>query len=138
MSKPDMASRQGAHDSQAARLPTILIVDDNLAFRSFVRRLLDAEGFHVIGEAEDGESAIRATRELSPDVVLLDVVLPDIDGFAVCAQLTESERPPAVVMTSSREVSTYRRRLRESRARGFVPKGQVSGAAIIAVVGLGP
>lgn len=126
---------QGRHHPNSVRRPTILIVDDNMAFRSFARRLLDAEGFHVIGEAEDGESAIRAARELAPDVVLLDVVLPDIDGFSVCSRLTETERPPAVVMTSSRGVSTYRRRLRDSRARGFVPKSQLSGAALTAVVG---
>lgn len=114
-------------------LPTILIVDDNGAFRSLARRLLDGGGFHVIGEAEDGASAIRAVQELSPDVVLLDVVLPDIDGFAVCAALTGSDRSPAVIMTSSRGVSTYRRRLRECRARGFVPKSQLTAAAITAL-----
>ena len=133
--KSEMTRLLGRHHSNSVRRPTILIVDDNMAFRSFARRLLDAEGFHVIGEAEDGASAIRAARELAPDVVLLDVVLPDIDGFSVCSHLTETEHPPAVVMTSSREVSTYRRRLQESRARGFVPKSQLSGAAITAVVG---
>ena len=88
----------------------------------------------MIGEAEDGESAIRAVRELSPDVVLLDVVLPDMDGFAVCAALTRSDRPPVVIMTSSRGVSAYRRRLRESKAHGFVPKGQLTAAAVTALV----
>ena len=129
-----MGSFHGGRDSQALDLPTIFIVDDNDAFRSLARRMLGAEGFHVIGEAEDGASAIRAVRELSPDVVLLDVVLPDIDGFAVCEVLTRSDRPPVVIMTSSRGVSTYRRRLRDSKAHGFVPKSQLTAAALTALV----
>jgi DNA-binding NarL/FixJ family response regulator len=113
---------------------TLLIVDDNSTFRSFARQLLEAEGFVIVGEAADGESAIREALELNPDVVLLDVVLPDLDGFAVCAQLSQSADPPAVVLTSSRDASGYRRRLDESMARGFIPKSELSGAALAALV----
>ena len=67
--------------------------------------------------------------------MLLDIVLPDTDGFAVCADLQSAERPPAVVLTSSRDVSSFRRRLKDSAARGFIPKGELSGERILALVG---
>lgn len=115
--------------------PTLLIVDDHAGFRSFARALLEAEGFAVIGEAEDGESALRAAHDLRPDVVLLDVMLPDVDGFSVCARLADGASPPVIVLTSSRDASAYRRRLNASPARGFIPKGELSGAALAALVG---
>jgi DNA-binding NarL/FixJ family response regulator len=113
---------------------TLLIVDDHSSFRSFARRLLETEGFVVVGEAVDGESAIREARLLKPQVVLLDIMLPDLDGFVVCAELSQNADPPAVVLTSSRDASSYRRRLGESRARGFIPKSELSGAALAALV----
>jgi DNA-binding NarL/FixJ family response regulator len=114
---------------------TLLIVDDNQAFRVSARRLLEGEGLLVVGEAADGETALELAKELQPDVVLLDVVLPDIDGFSVCASLTSQSPSPAVVMTSSRAASAYRRRIAASRARGFVPKSELSGDAVTALVG---
>jgi DNA-binding NarL/FixJ family response regulator len=115
--------------------PTLLIVDDHAGFRSFARALLEAEGFVVVGEAEDGESALRLAHDLRPEVILLDVMLPDVDGFAVCARLTEGGASSAVVLTSSRDASAYRRRLGDSPARGFIPKSELSGAALAALVG---
>jgi DNA-binding NarL/FixJ family response regulator len=115
--------------------PTLLIVDDHEGFRSFARELLQADGFDVVGEVGNGRAAIRAARELQPEVVLVDVVLPDLDGFAVCARLAEGTSPPVVVLTSSRDASAYRRRLSESAARGFIPKSELSGAALAALVG---
>ena len=106
---------------------TVLIVDDHAGFRSFARALLEAEGFDVVGEAADGASALAAARALAPELVLLDVALPDMDGFAVCDALLEEGAGPAVVLTSSRDVSSYRRRLKRSRARGFIPKSELSG-----------
>ena len=114
---------------------TLLIVDDNQAFRAFARRLLESEGLTIVGEAADGETALDMARVLQPDVVLLDVVLPDLDGFSVCAALTSRQPSPAVVMTSSRAPSAYRRRIAASRARGFVPKSELSGDAVTALVG---
>jgi DNA-binding NarL/FixJ family response regulator len=109
---------------------TLLIVDDHASFRSFARMLLTAEGFDVAGEAEDGESAIAAATRLRPDVVLLDVQLPDIDGFEVAERLSALAHAPRVVLTSSREASDYGHRLTGAPARGFIPKQDLSGAAL--------
>jgi CheY-like chemotaxis protein len=113
--------------------PTVLIVDDHADFRAFAAALLSAEGFEVVGEAADGTSALVAARALRPDVVLLDVQLPDLDGFAVCEQLADDERPPVVVLTSTRSASSYRRRLEGTRARGFIAKAELSGPGLSAL-----
>src|SRR5258705_6941805 len=84
----------------------VLIVDDHPSFRANARALLEAEGFEVVGEAEDGASALRAAAELSPELVLLDVQLPDLDGFEVARRLTENGGP-AVVLVSSRDGSDF-------------------------------
>jgi CheY-like chemotaxis protein len=109
---------------------TVLIVDDHADFRAFARALLVAGGFEVVGEAADGAAALSEARALRPDLVLLDVQLPDIDGFAVCDQLAADEAAPTVVLTSSRDASSYRRRLGASGARGFIPKADLSAPAL--------
>ncbi len=114
---------------------TLLIVDDHAGFRSFARALLEAEGYDVVGEAEDGASALMAVKALRPEVVLLDVVLPDIDGFVVCDALSEAADGPTIVMTSSRGVSSYRRRLARSNARGFIAKSDLSGRSLEELTG---
>jgi DNA-binding NarL/FixJ family response regulator len=114
---------------------TVLIVDDHAGFRSFARALLEAEGFDVVGEAADGASALALAGALAPELVLLDVALPDMDGFAVCDALLRDGAGAAVVLTSSRDVSSYRRRLERSRARGFIPKSELSGPALAALAG---
>ena len=96
--------------------------------------MLESAGFDVIGEAEDGESALTAIHELRPDVVLLDVALPGIDGFEVAARLTANGNSPAVVITSSREAADFGPRVEQSGARGFVHKADLSGPAICALV----
>jgi DNA-binding NarL/FixJ family response regulator len=117
-------------------MTSILIIDDHAAFRVQARALLVAEGFSVIGEAVDGRSGLEAVRTLRPDLVLLDVGLPDIEGFEVARALAVSGPPPFVVLTSSREASDYGPRLRSSRVLGFIPKDELSGAAIRALVKL--
>jgi len=113
---------------------TVLIVDDHPSFRATARALLEAEGYDVVGEAEDGVSALRAAEELHPDVVLLDVQLPDFDGFHVAAQLTVNGDGPAVVLTSSRDAADFGPLIRQSGARGFVPKAELSGGAIATLI----
>ena len=114
---------------------TVLIVDDHPSFRASARTLLEAEGYEVVGEAEDGESAIRAVAELHPDLVLLDIQLPDIDGFEVAERLRDLDERPAVVLTSSRDGKDYARCIECSGARGFVAKAELSGAALTALLG---
>ena len=109
---------------------TVLIVDDHPSFRASARTLLEAEGYEIVGEA--GETAVEAARALQPDLVLLDVQLPGIDGFAVANQLRKLEDPPVVILTSSRDGADYGRCIGECGAHGFVPKADLSGAAIAA------
>jgi DNA-binding NarL/FixJ family response regulator len=111
-------------------METILIIDDHRGFRAEARALLEAEGFTVLGEAPDGASGLDVARELRPDVVLLDIGLPDIEGFDVAQALAIDGPPPFVVLTSSREASEYGPRLRDAAALGFIPKDELSGAAI--------
>jgi DNA-binding NarL/FixJ family response regulator len=113
---------------------TVLIVDDHPSFRASARTLLEAEGYEVVGEAENGVSAVVAAKALHPDLVLLDVQLPDIDGFQVAELLRKLPDPPAVVLTSSRDGSDYGRCIGDCGARGFVPKADLSGAAIAALL----
>jgi DNA-binding NarL/FixJ family response regulator len=109
---------------------TVLIVDDHAGFRSWARSILDAEGYDVVGEAEDGLSAIAAVRELRPQVVLLDIQLPDIDGFEVVKRVLVDGDAPTVVLISSRDASDYGRRISTSGARGFIPKAELSGETL--------
>lgn len=113
---------------------TVLIVDDHAAFRRSARLLLEADGYRVIGEAEDGRSALVETESLAPDVVLLDVFLPDRDGFEIASELT-GRNLAVVVLTSSRDVHDFGALVAESGARGFIPKTRLSGASLAAVVG---
>jgi len=130
------ASPVGVLAGGADDLPvtTILIVDDHAAFRLQARALLTADGFTVIGEAADGLSGLAAVRTLQPDLVLLDIGLPDVEGFEVARELAVSGPPPLVVLTSSREASAYGSRLAGSRVLGFIPKDELSGAALRALV----
>ena len=108
----------------------VLVVDDHASFRSIVRRVLVADGFTIVGEAAGGAEAIRASRDLCPDLVLLDVQLPDIDGFEVAASLATQVDPPAVVLVSSRSRADYGARIEDCGARGFIAKSELSGPAV--------
>lgn len=117
-------------------MPTsVLIVDDHPSFRASARRMLEANGYTVVGEAEDGEAALAAVRELRPQLVLLDVQLPDLDGFEVAMRLDAAGDCPAIVLTSSRESSDFGAAVAESPARGFVTKGELSGETLAALTG---
>jgi DNA-binding NarL/FixJ family response regulator len=112
----------------------VLIVDDHPSFRATARLLLESEGFDVVGESCDGATGLRDARALAPDVVLLDVQLPDIDGFEVASQITAAGDGPVVVLTSSRDESDFGPLVAASGASGFVAKAELSGAVLLALL----
>jgi DNA-binding NarL/FixJ family response regulator len=112
----------------------VLIVDDHLSFRATARAVLEAEGFEVVGEAGDGAEAMSCAARLRPDVVLLDVQLPDMDGFEIAAQLTSNGSAPAIVLTSSRDAAEFGGLIERSPVRGFVPKAELSGRRLAALL----
>ena len=102
---------------------SVLIVDDHPSFRLSARRMLEADGYTVVGEAEDGAAALAAVRELDPDLVLLDVQLPDLDGFEVAARLRAAGGRSAIVLTSTRERSDFGEEIADQpRARASSPR----------------
>ena len=113
----------------------MLIVDDHAEFRELARRILEQGGFVVAGEAVDGGATTASVAEMQPDVVLLDVQLPDVDGFEVAEALAAGPDPPIVVLTSSRDESDFGSRVARSGARGFIPKSRLSGASLQQVLG---
>jgi DNA-binding NarL/FixJ family response regulator len=113
---------------------TVLIVDDHPSFRSAARLLLEHDGFNVVGEAADGASGIAASTELHPDVVLLDVNLPDLDGFDVASRICVDRGAPKVVLTSSRDPREFGPLVARSGAQGFIPKGELTGEALGALL----
>ena len=113
---------------------TVLIVDDHPSFRAVAQMVLETDGFTVVGTASDGESGVAAALELAPDVLLLDVELPDIDGFEVADRLRRAGSGTAIVLASSRDGSDFGSLVAESGARGFLAKADLSGDAIRALV----
>ena len=112
--------------------PTIVIVDDDPSFLTAARMLLELEGFTVVGEALTGREGVEAATTLRPDLVLVDVHLPDIDGFEVVARLGRAAEPPPVVLTSTRAVEDFGSLIEASGARAFVSKAEISGAGLAA------
>jgi CheY-like chemotaxis protein len=113
---------------------TVLVVDDHPSFRRFARRLLEAAGFAVVEEADDGVSALAAVRTVRPDVVLLDVLLPDTTGFALAETISSQPRAPVVVLTSSRSAVDFGCSLARSSAHGFIAKRDLTAASFAALV----
>jgi CheY-like chemotaxis protein len=124
-----------ADDGRVRR--TVLIVDDHRDFRSSARLMLESEGFTVVGEAADGEEAVARSGRLRPAIVLLDIQLPDIDGFAVAEQLATGGEPPVVVLISSRDERSFGPRIAGSPARGFIAKADLTGASLTAMLAEG-
>ena len=114
--------------------PSVLIVDDHEVFRRSARAMLEAEGFVVAGEAGGGAEAIVKARDVRPDGVLVDIQLPDLDGFAVGERIAAWPDRPVVVLISSRDAAVYRSRLAITPARGFIAKSQLSGEALASLV----
>jgi DNA-binding NarL/FixJ family response regulator len=113
---------------------TVLIVDDHAGFRANARAVLESEGFRVVGEAASGAEALEAIADEAPEVVLLDVQLPDADGFELAARLTANGSKVNVVLVSSRDYSDFAHLIERSGARGFVPKAELSGSRLAALL----
>jgi DNA-binding NarL/FixJ family response regulator len=114
---------------------TVLIVDDHAGFRRAARSILEDEGYDVVAESATGMGALEAVARFRPELVLLDIGLPDLDGLEIAGRLTTADRGLAVVLTSSRDACDYRSQLESSGARGFIPKAELSGAAVAALTG---
>jgi DNA-binding NarL/FixJ family response regulator len=125
---------QRVRDNRLTLTTTVLIVDDHPSFRASARRVLEDAGYEVVGEAQDGRSALVAARTLHPQVVLLDVQLPDVDGFEVASRLAAVDESPAVILTSSRDGGEFGGMIAVSGARGFLPKGELSAPALAALL----
>ena len=112
---------------------TVVIVDDHAPFRASARRLLELEGWSVVGEAADGAAGVETVERLRPDLVLLDIALPDTSGFDVAERLTGGSA--RIVLVSSRDPADFGARVARSGAVGFIAKDELSGEAIAAVLG---
>lgn len=113
---------------------TVVIVDDNAGFRAQAAQLLEVGGYEVLALCPDGRSALETIRKLCPDVVLLDVQLPDMDGFEVMAGLDAGATGPAVVLVSSRDAIDYGARVERSGAVGFIAKSELSARSLAEVM----
>jgi DNA-binding NarL/FixJ family response regulator len=110
-----------------------VIVDDHAAFRASARRLLEVSGFDVVGEAADGVTGLALARELEPELVLLDVALPEMSGFEVAERLADT--PSKVILISSRQQRDFGQRVRRSAAVGFVSKDELSSETLLGLLG---
>lgn len=133
---PPRKSADSAHGTIRTVTPTALIVDDHAGFRAVARRMLEAGGFAVVGESSSGAAAIAAARALLPDLLLIDVGLPDMDGIEVAEELARDVGAPTIVLTSGRAPSDFGDRLRMCPASAFVPKAELSAARLRAVLGV--
>jgi DNA-binding NarL/FixJ family response regulator len=127
-------ARRPAPGEDAPMAPSVLIVDDHDRFRVTVRRALERDGWIVAGEAVDGAGALRAARALQPDVVLLDVGLPDMSGLEVLRRLRDGMPQLVVVVVSTHESADYHEIAVANGARGFLAKSELTGAALDALL----
>ena len=134
---PDASGGARCQTGSVQPAPAILIVDDHAGFRTFVRGMIEAAGFTVT-EAATGAEATQAARTIRPGLVLLDIQLPDFDGFEVARRLVAQTDSLVVVLTSTREESDYGGQVASSPAAAFLPKDQLSGAALCRFLPLDP
>lgn len=120
--------------STAAVNRSVLIVDDHPSIRKAARLVLDTKGFIVIGAVADGEAAVVETLRRQPDIVLLDVGLPDMTGFEAASRLRDAASSAVILLVSSRERSDFGPLIVDSGANGFVQKEQLSGETIRAEI----
>jgi two-component system nitrate/nitrite response regulator NarL len=110
-----------------------VIVDDHSGFREQARRLLEGIGVRVVGEAGTGKEALSTIRSLKPDLVLLDIQLPDLDGFAVAAQLTSLVPSPTILLVSTRDAKDYGSRI-ETSGTAFIAKADLSADSLASLL----
>jgi CheY-like chemotaxis protein len=125
------------HEPQLGMPMRVVLVDDDARFRSMARRALVDDGVDIVAEVEDGREAVAAVAQWGPDVVLLDLALPGMDGLEVARRLQAEPGGPMVILISSRDLA-HGRRLAQGLAAGYVPKDELSLAAILAVTDAGP
>lgn len=120
--------------AQYDRQVRLLIVDDHAEFRDSASVLLEGEGFDVVGSAATGEEALGLAMNLDPNLVLLDIQLPGMDGFATAKQLAALANPPIVILISSRARSSYGSRIDQAPVRGFLAKHELSGESLRSLI----
>ncbi|MBA2381869.1 MAG: response regulator transcription factor [Chloroflexi bacterium] len=113
---------------------TVLMVDDHAGFRIRARVFLEAEGYQVVGEASSGSDAIVAAERLRPDLAIIDIGLPDLDGFAVASRLRAAGLARWIVLVSGRDREDYGARLDTSDADAFIPKADLSAQRLAGVL----
>ena len=123
-----MALPLGWHDQRVDQ--RVLIVDDNGAFRAAARLLLERAGFSVVAEAGSGAGGVEEAKAHGPDVAIVDVQLPDFDGFEVAARLSELKPAPRVILISSLDGADFGALVAGSSALGFLPKADLSASLI--------
>jgi DNA-binding NarL/FixJ family response regulator len=124
----------GSAPCQHRTVKRVLIVDDHAGFRATARKLLLVSGYDVVGEATDAAQALEAVARLRPDMVLLDVQLPDANGFELAARLSSNGHRPDIVLISSRNAAEFGGLVERSAARGFIPKAELSGKTLAALL----
>jgi DNA-binding NarL/FixJ family response regulator len=113
---------------------TLVIVDDHAGFRTSARELLELDEFEVVGEAGDGAGALAAVARLRPQILLLDIGLPDMSGYDVAERIATTDLHTAVVLISSRSPDQISMRVNGCGAAGFISKDELSGAALEALL----
>ena len=112
----------------------VVLADDHTVVRTGLKAVLGAaRDIHVIGEAQNGREAVAMAERLDPDVVVMDLTMPDVDGIEVSTRLTREDPSRAVVLTSTRDATECAPLVKSCGARGFIPKSELSGAALAAL-----
>lgn len=115
----------------------VVLVDDDERFRAMARRTLESDGVDVVAEVETGGGTLDAVLRWRPDLVLIDIGLPDIDGLEVARQIGAEAAGAAVILISTRDAE-YGGRVAAGLAAGYLPKDELSLAAIVELIGPAP
>jgi len=103
-------------------MTTVLIVDDAVFVRKQLKQLLEKNGFEVVGEAENGRVALKKIQELKPDIVTLDITMPEMDGIECMAEIRKMDYMPTVIMVSAMGQEPFVRKAVMNGAKGFIVK----------------